>query len=148
MTDQFNGIFQPKVYNQNLVNPLEGEQMNNAASMGNYGGSRGFGGIQGDYVGNMGWGSQGMGQAIGLGAAGIQGLTGLANAYLGMKNYGLAKDTLASNKQQYWNNFTSQARLTNAQLRDRQIGRVARGESSQGVNDYMTQNGVNEKGYV
>jgi hypothetical protein len=118
----------------------------------------GFTGIAGPGTGtggisNLSWGSEGMKQAIGLGVGALQGIGGIGQAYLGMKNYGLAKQQLAQNKQQYWNNFTSQARLTNAELRDRQNARNARARavgdpgSTMSTEDYMKMNSINEKGY-
>jgi hypothetical protein len=121
-------------------------------AMNQYGGfqSKGLGG---NTPGAWEWGSPQMGQAIGLGMGALQGIGGLGQVYLGMKNYGLAKQQLAQNKQQYWNNFTSQARLTNAELRDRQNGRNAAAarngnpESTMATEEYMKLNSINEKGY-
>ena len=49
---------------------------------------------------------------------GVQAFTGLANAYMGYKNYGLAKDQLDENKKQFNLNFNSQAGLVNNQIAD------------------------------
>jgi len=61
-----------------------------------------------------GWGSMALGVA-----------SGLMNGYMGMKNYGLAKETLANNKAQFERNFGAQAKITNSSLADRQDRRVA-----------------------
>jgi hypothetical protein len=50
---------------------------------------------------------------------GVQAFNGLANAYMGYKNYGLAKDQLAENKKQFSLNFNTQAGLVNNQLSDK-----------------------------
>ena len=82
--------------------------------------------------GNQGWGTTAMG------AAG-----GLYNAWMGMKQYGLAKDTLDTNKQQFAQNFGAQQKMTNSRLEDRQAARVASNPGAyQSVGDYMKKNGV------
>lgn len=79
-----------------------------------------------------GWGNMAMG------AAG-----GIFNAWNGMKMYGLAKDTLEQNKQQFAQNFGAQQKMTNARLEDRQAARVASNPGAyQSVGDYMKKNGV------
>lgn len=81
---------------------------------------------------DQGWGSTALGVASGLG-----------NAYLGMQQYGLAKDQLNFSKQQYETNLKNQTKLTNASLADRQASRVASNPSAyQSVSDYMKQYGV------
>ena len=80
----------------------------------------------------QGWG----GMALGVGQ-------GLANAYMGMKQYGLAKDTFNQNKLQFEKNFANQTKLTNSRLKDRQTARVASNPGAyQSVGEYMKQNGV------
>lgn len=84
-----------------------------------------------------GWGS------LALGAA-----SGLMNGYMGMKQYGLAKETLANNKAQFERNFGAQAKMTNSALEDRQNRRVAdatangNAGSVRSTKDYMSQYGV------
>lgn len=79
-----------------------------------------------------GWGG------LAVGAAG-----GLASAYLGMKQYGLAKDTLAENKKQFNLNYDAQRTTTNTALEDRQRARVASNSGAyQSVGDYMSTNGI------
>lgn len=81
---------------------------------------------------DQGWGSTALGVASGLG-----------NAYMGMQQYGLAKDQLNFSKQQYETNLKNQTKLTNASLADRQASRVASNPSAyQSVGDYIKQYGV------
>ena len=79
-----------------------------------------------------GWGN------LALNAAG-----GLASTFLGMKQYGLAKQTLAENKRQFQLNYDAQKQTTNTRLEDRQRARVASNAGAyQSVGDYMTVNGI------
>lgn len=80
-----------------------------------------------------------------MGAAGplVGALQGGANLYLGMKQYGLAKQQLAQAKDQFDKNYTAQKTLTNTTMEDRQRARVASNPGAyQSVGDYMTQHGV------
>lgn len=81
---------------------------------------------------NPGWG----GMALGT-------LAGLANMYMGMKQYGLAKNSLNENKRQFDLNYEAQKNLTNSQLADRQM---ARNLASPGMYDspetYLAKYGV------
>ncbi len=71
---------------------------------------------------------------------------GLASAYLGMKQYGLAKDVFKENKKQFNLNYDATRQTTNAQLRDRQIARVETGNSGyQSVGEYMPQNEIAQR---
>lgn len=73
----------------------------------------------------------------------IGGASALTNAYLGMKQYGLAKDTLKFNKEMFAKNFASQKSLTNASLEDRQRARVASNPGAyESVSAYMDKNGI------
>lgn len=73
----------------------------------------------------------------------IAGASALMNGYLGMKQYGLAKDTLKENKRQFQLNYDSQKKLTNSRLQDRQQARVASNPGAyRSVGDYMKENGV------
>ncbi|VEF17586.1 Uncharacterised protein [Stutzerimonas stutzeri] len=44
----------------------------------------------------------------------ISGLSALSNAYMGMKQYGLAKEQFAESKRQYNQNYAAQRKLTNS----------------------------------
>lgn len=83
-------------------------------------------------LGPNGWGN------LALNAAG-----GLASTFLGMKQYGLAKQTLAENKRQFQLNYDAQKQTTNTRLEDRQRARVASNANAyQSVGDYMAVNGI------
>lgn len=74
--------------------------------------------------------------AISLGSA-------LMNGFLGMQNYGLAKDQFNFQKDAFNKNYAAQKTLTNSSLEDRQRARVASNPTAyQSVGDYMKQNGV------
>lgn len=80
----------------------------------------------------QGWGGTALGAA-----------QGLFSGYLGMKQYGMAKEKLAESKRQFELNYAAQKTLTNSQLEDRQRARVASNPGAyQSVGDYMNQNGV------
>jgi hypothetical protein len=65
------------------------------------------------------------------------------NAYLGLKNLDLAKDTLAFQKDSFSKQFENQRTLTNAQLADRQRARLSANPNGyQSVDAYMKANGV------
>jgi len=91
-----------------------------------------FGGTLGDGSQINGWG----GAALGTGSA-------LMNGYLGMQQYGLAKQQLAESQRQFDKQYAAQKTLTNSQLSDRQRARVASNPNAyQSVSDYMQRNGV------
>lgn len=81
---------------------------------------------------SQGWGGMAMGAAQSLG-----------NLWMGMKQYGLAKDTFNENKRQFGLNYDAQKKSTNSRLEDRQIARVASNPGAyQSVSDYMKKNGI------
>ena len=83
-------------------------------------------------VTTQGWGGAALGVAQGLG-----------NTFMGMKQYGLAKDQLAQSKKQFDLNFGAQQKTTNSALADRQAARVASNPGAyQSVGDYMKKNGI------
>ena len=91
-----------------------------------------LGGKNADGSVDMGWGGMALGAAQGLG-----------NAYMAMKQYGLAKDSLAENKRQFQLNYDAQKSTTNSALEDRQRARVASNAGAyQSVGDYMDKNGI------
>lgn len=90
-------------------------------------------GLIGD-TGNPGWGSLALGSAQALGGL-----------FMGMKQYGIAKKTLNENKRQFQLNWDANRNLTNAQLADRQAGRIAASGPDgrhASVADYMAQYGI------
>lgn len=85
-----------------------------------------------DGIEHNGWG----GTALGLGQ-------GVMNGFMGMKQYGLAKDTLDENKRQFQMNFDAQRKMTNNQLSDRQHARVASNPGAYASEaEYMKKYGV------
>ena len=81
---------------------------------------------------NNGWGSA----ALGL-------IQGLGSAYMGMKQYGLAKEQLQFSKDSFNKNYEAQKSTTNASMEDRQRARVASNAGAyQSVGDYMAKNGI------
>lgn len=79
-----------------------------------------------------GWGAL----ALGAGSA-------LFNGFLGMKQYGIAKDTLEQNKRQFKLNYEAQRSMTNSALEDRQRRRMQeRPDLAMPVADYMSKWGV------
>lgn len=95
-------------------------------------GGAGGGSFWSGMTGKDGWGG------LALGAA--QGITG---AYMGLKQYGLAKDALNHNKMMFSKNYEAQRKTTNTQMADRQRARVASNEGAyQSVGAYMKENEV------
>lgn len=82
-------------------------------------------------------------QVQGWGAPAVNLASGLASAYFGMQQLGLAKDTLAQNKNQFQMNFDAQRKTTNAALEDRQRARVASNPGAyQSVGAYLGKSGI------
>ena len=79
----------------------------------------------------------------GWGGLALDAAGGLASSFLGMKQYGLAKQTLAENKRQFQLNYDAQKQTTNTRLEDRQRALVARNPNAyQSVGDYMAVHGI------
>lgn len=73
-----------------------------------------------------------------LGAA-----NGIGSLYMGMQQYGLAKEAFDESKRQFGLNYNMQRKDLNRQLEDRQAARVASNSSAyQSVGDYMKKHGV------
>lgn len=73
----------------------------------------------------------------------IQGATGMGELFMGMKNYGLAKDMFKQSKEEFNMNWDAQKQLTNAQMEDRQRARVAANPGGyQSVDTYMNTHGI------
>lgn len=80
---------------------------------------------------------------MGVGMPALQAASGLFNAYMGMKQYGLYKDQLQESKKQFALNYDAQRQTTNSALEDRQRARVASNAGAyQSVGEYMDQNGI------
>lgn len=79
----------------------------------------------------------------GWGGLALGTVSGLMNAYMGMQQYGLAKKTLAHNKEQFAKNYAAQKQTTNAAFEDRQRARVASNAGAyESVGDYMKKNAI------
>ena len=73
----------------------------------------------------------------------LGGIQGAANLFMGMKQYGMAKDALNQAKEQYNRNYAAQKQTTNASLEDRQRARNASNPNAYvSVDEYMAQNGI------
>lgn len=82
-------------------------------------------------------------QVQGWGMPALSAVSGLTNAFFGMQQLGVARDTLEQNKKQFQMNFDAQRKTTNAQLEDRQRARVASNSGAyQSVSDYMGKYGI------
>lgn len=82
------------------------------------------------------------GQA-GWGGAALGALQGIGNAFMGMKQYGLAKDALQASKDQFAKNYAAQRSTVNAELEDRQRARVAAtAGGAESVESYMARNRI------
>ena len=87
-------------------------------------------------------GADGM-QTTGYGGLALGAASGAVNAFMGMKQYGLAKDSLENSKMQFEKNYAAQKTTTNSHLEDRQVARVASNAGAyQSVGDYMKKNAV------
>lgn len=85
-----------------------------------------------DGIKTEGWGGLALGAASALGGA-----------FMGMKQYGVAKQQLAESKRQFDVNYGAQRQLINTELEDRQRARVASNPSAyQSVGTYMNENKV------
>ena len=83
--------------------------------------------------GQQGWGNMALGA-----------LQGIGGAYMGMKQYGLAKDALAQSQSQFDKNYNAQRQTMNTQLEDRQRARVAATDGrAESVESYMNRNRIN-----
>jgi len=118
---------------QDLVNPNPGiTSIMNKAQPTASGGIGFLGSTDANGVRTDGWG----GMALGA-------VSGIANTYMGMKQYGLAKDQLKEGQRQYDKNYAAQKTTTNASLEDRQAARVASNPGGyESVGSYMNKNGI------
>ncbi len=75
--------------------------------------------------------------------AGVGLVQGLGSAYMGLKQYGLAKEQLAFQKSAYNKNYAAQRQSTNTGLQDRQAARVASNSGAyESVGSYMDKNRI------
>ena len=74
----------------------------------------------------------------GYGAAALSTFTGLTNAWLGMKQYGLAKDALKEGTRQFNMNYDAQKKTTNEHLESRQKARIGAAGPGSGLDSVET----------
>lgn len=84
------------------------------------------------------------GATTGWVAPAMQTFSGLTNAWLGMKQYGLAKDALKESKRQFDMDYNAQKNAYNESLETRQItrNRATNGQVFDSVEDTMKKYGV------
>lgn len=81
-------------------------------------------------------------QTPGAIATGLGLLQGGTNAYMAMRQYGMARRTFNENRRQFNLNYENQRKLTNAELSDRQRRRNAENPNSVPHDEYMAQWGI------
>lgn len=81
-------------------------------------------------------------ETLGWGMPALQGLSSLGNLYLGMKNYGLAKDQLRTQKEQFNMNYGNQRQLLNTQMEDRARARASASSKVESPESYMARNRI------
>lgn len=113
--------------------PMTLDSMLNLGKMGMNDLFKGFGGTRNaDGSGTTGWGMPAISAA-----------QGLMSSFLGMKNYGLAKDQFNFSKDMAQKNLANQTKMVNGQLEDRQRARVAANPTAyQSVDAYMKEKGI------
>lgn len=84
------------------------------------------------------WGKAQIGMQIA--SSGLEALSGLYNAYMAKKTYDLGKDSFEFNRALSLTNLENQAKLTNAEMADRQALRYSMGGAS--PEEYMATNAV------
>ena len=62
--------------------------------------------------------------------------------YLGMKNYGLAKDQLRTQKDQFNMNYNNQRQLLNTRMEDKARARASGNHNAESVESYMARNRI------
>ena len=135
-TDMITQTAAPQDWSSALMMGPPASAMGGGPSIPQIGATGPFSGGSGNWwdgaTGPNGWGG------LALNAAG-----GLASTIMGMKQYGLAKKTLAENKRQFQLNYDAQKQTTNARLEGRQAARVSRDPTAyQSVGDYMNKNRI------
>lgn len=82
-------------------------------------------------------------QVQGWGGLGLQAAGGLMSGWLGMQQYGLAKDALDQQKKAFNLNYDAQVKTTNARLNDVASARYASNPNAyQSPTSYMKQYGI------
>ena len=134
----------------NAVNPTDSfgyhlggiDNMYSNAATGAVGGVSGIGGMWNKFKAGFGE-AMGTPDKPGWGAQALNVASGLGNAWMGMKQYGLAKDQYNLAKEYAAKNYAAQRQTINSSLEDRQRARVASNPGAyQSVGSYMNQWGV------
>ena len=81
-------------------------------------------------------------ETLGWGMPALQGLSSLGNMYLGMKNYGLAKDQLRTQKDQFAMNYANQVKTLNTDMEDRARSRAIASRNAESPESYMARNRI------
>lgn len=81
-------------------------------------------------------------ESMGWGMPALQGINSLGSMYLGMKNYGLAKDTLANAKNEFALNYGNQRQLLNTQMEDKARARASANHNAESAESYMARNRI------
>ena len=81
-------------------------------------------------------------ETMGWGMPALQGISSLGNLYLGMKNYGLAKDQLRTQREQFNMNYNNQKQLLNTQMEDKARARASANHNAESVESYMARNRI------
>lgn len=81
-------------------------------------------------------------ESLGWAMPTLQGLSSLGNLYLGMKNYGLAKDQLRTQKDQFNMNYNNQRQLLNTQMEDMARARASASSKVESPESYMARNRI------
>ena len=100
--------------------------------------------MQGDFMKGMLGGTDASGNKTnGWGGLALGAASGIANTYMGMKQYGMAKDALKENKRQFNLNYGAQRDTMNTRMEDRQRARVADSPGHHAsVSSYMDKNRI------
>jgi hypothetical protein len=69
-------------------------------------------------------------------------LSGLNSAYMGMKQYGLAKDALQNAKDEFGINYNTQKQILNTRMEDIQRAKRAASPNAESVDSYMARNRI------
>lgn len=143
-------LLMPSMYGSAQANEgFNGGQPYAAPSLFNVGGGDGAGPksfMNSDFMRNLAGYKDADGSSFGGWGAPALGLAqGLASGYMGMKAYGLAKDTFNENKRQFGLNYGAQVDTTNTRMRDKATANYAatRGQS-ESPDDYMKRNGLKQ----
>jgi hypothetical protein len=104
-----------------------GNMVGAAGSGSSGGGGGGGGGLFGNFLGSTATDGS---KSAGWGGMALGAVQGLGNMYMGMKQFGLAKDQLKSSKEQFAMNYGAQRTMTNNSINDRNVARVASREGT------------------